>query len=156
MGWRVKRQGCQGYCWKPIPNRSTVQRHVKGTKVIHMTDSRINEHFSLTFGRYAGRIPVGALVIPRTCAFAQIETISSLIASLVRTSNSSFLRDCVRLRSQKAQTSRKHCCLVAFNRTRSLSSEIIFFQSPTQGTARLFAALYRYDYFTKRTRREGV
>jgi hypothetical protein len=149
VGWGVKRQGCQGYCWKPIPNRSTIQRHVKGTKVIHMTDSRSNEHFSLTFGGYAGRIP-------RTCAFAQTETISSHIASLVRTRNSSFLRNCVRLRSQKAQTSRKHCCLVAFNRTRSFSSEIIFFQSPTQGTARLFAALYRYDYFTKRTRREGV
>jgi len=156
VGWGVKRQGCQGYCWKPIPNRSTAQHHVTGTKVIHTTDSRSNEHFSLTFGSYAGRIPFGAPVIPRTRAFAQTETTSSLIASLVRTRKSSFLRDCVRLRSQKAQTSRNHYCLVAFNRTRSFSSEIIFFHSPTQGTVRLFYALYRYDYFTKRTRREGV
>jgi len=78
------------------------------------------------------------------------------IASLVRTRNSSFLRDCVRLRSKKAQTSRKYCGLVAFHRTRSITSEIIFFQSPTQGTVRIFATLYGYDYFTKRTRTEGI
>lgn len=156
MGWGVKRQGCQGYCKKPIPNRSTAQRHVTGTKLIHTTDSRNSEHFSLTFGRYAGRIPVGAPVIPRTCAFAQTTAMSSFIASLVRTSNSSFLQDSVTLRSQKAQTSRKHCGHVAFNRTRSSSSAIIFSQPPTQGPVRLFVALYGYDYFIKGTRSEGV
>jgi len=90
VGWGVKRQGCQGYCKKPIPTRNTAQRHVTGTKLIHTTDSRSSEHFSLTFGRYVGRIPVSAPVIPRTCAFAQSAATSSLIASLVRTCHSSF------------------------------------------------------------------
>jgi len=139
-----------------LPETDTDPQYSTGTKPIHTTDSRSSEHFSLTFGRYAGRIPVGAPVIPRTCAFAQSAVTSSLTASLVRTRNSSFLRDCVRLRSQKAQTSRKYCGLVPFHRTRSFSSEIIFFLSPTQGTVRIFTTLYEYDYFTKRTRTEGI
>jgi hypothetical protein len=63
VGVRVTRQGCQGYCKKPIPNRSTAQRHVTDTKLIHTTDS-INSDISLIFGRHASLIPVGAPVIP--------------------------------------------------------------------------------------------